>query len=240
MTSALADHVYIPARLKSRWNKDSYKWSVEETKLFLELRRENIAKFHSGNRGSIQKAFGEILDEMGLTGKVTPNQARKKWNNLAQLYRKIVKRHQHAELGSNKFVFQANSWPFFKDVQMNLLLEPDFEGATLCDVTTAEDLGQQIAAQFLKTAFVPLDPVEDDDEREPKDPPSTTAEQEQPQALVKKSSPEKPVREKKSRQKHQQEMLLETIKELSRLQKKQEEILHAQNQLTISLLTQLV
>ncbi|KAL3984488.1 hypothetical protein ACER0C_016113 [Sarotherodon galilaeus] len=57
----------------------------EQTSLFIKLRGENDPLF-TGVKNSATVAWRTILEKMGLQGKVTPLQARKKWDNLKAKY----------------------------------------------------------------------------------------------------------------------------------------------------------
>ncbi|RVE63358.1 hypothetical protein OJAV_G00135360 [Oryzias javanicus] len=64
----------------------TYKWSKEKTTAFIRLRGENDHLF-TGAKYSAALAWRTILGKMGLQGKVSPIQAKKKWDNLKKKYK---------------------------------------------------------------------------------------------------------------------------------------------------------
>ncbi|XP_038045258.1 uncharacterized protein LOC119719834 [Patiria miniata] len=212
-TPALVDHVYGPGLATTthkpckrflRKPEDQFKWSDEQTRKFLELRRKHIDSFFSGKRGSIQDTYAVILEEMGLTGQVTPSKARKKWNNMAQLYRRLVNQPT-IDAGDGKKLVPSISWPFFRDVERTLELEPQGvqeEESERYEGTILEELSDHINAQLLKVSAPP--------------------------------------QKKSKKTKMRKAAVLEMIAELHQLNKSQEEILTAKNELTLKILTQLV
>ncbi|XP_022086387.1 uncharacterized protein LOC110976948 isoform X2 [Acanthaster planci] len=187
-------------------------WSEDETRRFLELRRKYITNFFTGKRGSIQKTYAVILEEMGLTGKVTPMQARKKWNNMSQLYRRLL--NQPAiDAGDGKEYVPVISWPFFRDVEQTIEVEPQIVEAPApqqFEGTSLEELSEQINARILQETI-----------------PAMAAEGEQVDSAA--------ARKRTRRQKRAE--ALGMIAELHQLNKRQEEILAAKNDLSIKLLT---
>ncbi|XP_024117041.1 uncharacterized protein LOC112138669 isoform X2 [Oryzias melastigma] len=64
----------------------TYKWSKEKTTVFIRLRGENDHLF-TGAKYSAAIAWRTILGKMGLQGKISPIQAKKKWDNLKKKYK---------------------------------------------------------------------------------------------------------------------------------------------------------
>ncbi|KAF3857867.1 hypothetical protein F7725_011068 [Dissostichus mawsoni] len=91
--------------------------SKEQTELFIKLRGGNDTLFTGAKNTAILGWSRKILEEMGLQGKVTPLQAKKKWDNLKKKY-KDCKYPGSGEGVSGKPT--APSWPWF--VQMDEVL----------------------------------------------------------------------------------------------------------------------
>ncbi|KAL2103017.1 hypothetical protein ACEWY4_002185 [Coilia grayii] len=66
----------------------TYKMSEEEILQFVKLRVSNKSLF-TGKKNSARLAWRAILKEMGLQGKITALQAKKKWDNLQSKYKNI-------------------------------------------------------------------------------------------------------------------------------------------------------
>ncbi|XP_042618557.1 trihelix transcription factor GT-3b-like [Cyprinus carpio] len=59
----------------------AFRWTKEQTEMFIKLRGENDELF-TGAKNSATVGWRIVLEKMGLSGKVTPAQAKKKWDNL--------------------------------------------------------------------------------------------------------------------------------------------------------------
>ncbi|XP_005459065.1 uncharacterized protein LOC102075886 isoform X2 [Oreochromis niloticus] len=64
----------------------TFKWTKEQTADFIKTRGENNHLF-TGVKNSATVGWRTILEKMGLQGKVTPLQAKKKWDNLKKRYK---------------------------------------------------------------------------------------------------------------------------------------------------------
>ncbi|KAG5261443.1 hypothetical protein AALO_G00304580 [Alosa alosa] len=58
-----------------------YKWTSDDTARFIQARGEADRLF-TGQRNSAMDGWKQVLRSVGLEEKVTPQQARKKWDNL--------------------------------------------------------------------------------------------------------------------------------------------------------------
>ncbi|XP_063074185.1 uncharacterized protein LOC134464768 [Engraulis encrasicolus] len=90
----------------------TYKMTEEDILQFVKLRVSNRALF-TGKRHSARVAWRQILTEMGLQRKMTPLQARKKWDNLVSKYKMIHEQELRAPRpgsGSNP----QTDWPRYK------------------------------------------------------------------------------------------------------------------------------
>ncbi|KAG9261451.1 hypothetical protein AMEX_G24987 [Astyanax mexicanus] len=71
-----------------------YKWTKVSTEAFIKARAEEEALF-TGEKNSAMSGWRTVLQKIGLEGKVAPQQARKKWDNLK-------KKIQRAEVPTNR------------------------------------------------------------------------------------------------------------------------------------------
>ncbi|XP_063343205.1 uncharacterized protein LOC134636887 isoform X2 [Pelmatolapia mariae] len=83
--------------------------SKEQTAEFIKLRGDNEHLF-TGAKHSAALGWRAVLEKMGLLGKITPLQAKKKWDNLKKKY-KDCKYPGSGEGGSEKPT--AATWPWF-------------------------------------------------------------------------------------------------------------------------------
>ncbi|KAL3258305.1 hypothetical protein MRX96_016694 [Rhipicephalus microplus] len=82
------------------------------TEQFILLRHEK-RRFFNGKRNTTKALYQQILDEIGLGGVVTADQARKKWNNLMAKYR-IEKAEVEKKARDGDPVPEGLIWPYFK------------------------------------------------------------------------------------------------------------------------------
>ncbi|XP_026000429.1 uncharacterized protein LOC113007746 [Astatotilapia calliptera] len=87
----------------------TFKWTKEQTADFIKTRGENDHLF-TGVKNSANVGWRTILEKMGLQGKVTTLQAKKKWDNLKKRY-KDCKCPGSGEGVSGKPT--AATWPWF-------------------------------------------------------------------------------------------------------------------------------
>ncbi|XP_015258729.1 PREDICTED: uncharacterized protein LOC107103512 [Cyprinodon variegatus] len=99
-TSALGD--------LHRGGEFTYKLTEEDTRRLIELRAANEALF-TGKRNTAKPAWRGIVRAMGLTGKITPDQVAKKWDNLKTKFKDLKFPPRGMEALSN-----PASWPWFQ------------------------------------------------------------------------------------------------------------------------------
>uniref|UniRef100_A0A8C5CD28 Myb/SANT-like DNA-binding domain-containing protein n=1 Tax=Gadus morhua TaxID=8049 RepID=A0A8C5CD28_GADMO len=87
----------------------AFKWSQQHTAQFIKLRGENDELF-TGVEHSASVAWGTILEKIGLQGKVTPLQAKKKWDNLKNIYKDCKYPGSGEGVGGKP---TAATWPWF-------------------------------------------------------------------------------------------------------------------------------
>ncbi|XP_071756221.1 uncharacterized protein LOC139912345 [Centroberyx gerrardi] len=86
----------------------TYKLSEEDTRRLIELRAANESLF-TGRRNTAKPAWRGIVKEMGLTGKITPDQVAKKWDNLKTKFKDL----KFPPRGMEGQTSPA-SWPWFQ------------------------------------------------------------------------------------------------------------------------------
>lgn len=82
------------------------------TEQFILLRHEK-RRFFNGKRNTTKALYQQILDEIGLGGVVSADQARKKWNNLMAKYR-VEKAEIEKKEREGDPVPEGLVWPYFK------------------------------------------------------------------------------------------------------------------------------
>ncbi|KAF7224931.1 uncharacterized protein [Nothobranchius furzeri] len=86
----------------------TYKLTEEDTRRLIELRAANESLF-TGRRNTAKPAWRGIVKELGLMGKITPDQVAKKWDNLKTKFKdlKFPPRGMEAQTS-------PASWPWFQ------------------------------------------------------------------------------------------------------------------------------
>ncbi|XP_056138252.1 uncharacterized protein LOC130114408 [Lampris incognitus] len=86
----------------------TYKLTEEDTRRLIELRAANEFLF-TGRRNTAKPAWRGIVKELGLTGKITPDQVAKKWDNLKTKFKDLKFPPRGMENQTN-----PASWPWFQ------------------------------------------------------------------------------------------------------------------------------
>ncbi|XP_068168861.1 protein Daple-like isoform X2 [Antennarius striatus] len=86
----------------------TYKLTEEDTRRLIELRAANESLF-TGRRNTAKPAWRGIVKELGLTGKITPDQVAKKWDNLKTKFKDLKFPPRGMEGQTN-----PASWPWFQ------------------------------------------------------------------------------------------------------------------------------
>ncbi|KAG9277970.1 hypothetical protein AMEX_G5747 [Astyanax mexicanus] len=87
-----------------------FKWSRSAIEAFIKARIEKERLF-TGEKNSALSAWKTILLELGLADKVTPQQARKKWDNLKKKYKEL--KCPPSGSGTDNGEATAATWPWF-------------------------------------------------------------------------------------------------------------------------------
>ncbi|XP_077567417.1 uncharacterized protein LOC144192215 isoform X2 [Stigmatopora nigra] len=95
-----------------RTSDAGYKLTERDVRKMVELRGANQALF-TGRRNSAKPAWRAIVEEMGLSGKVTADQVAKKWDNLKSRFKdlKFPPRGLEARPQAGD---ESASWPWFR------------------------------------------------------------------------------------------------------------------------------
>ncbi|XP_054633578.1 uncharacterized protein LOC129181874 isoform X2 [Dunckerocampus dactyliophorus] len=91
-----------------RMSEFSYKLTEEDIRRLVELRAANESLF-TGRRNSAKPAWRGIVKELGLTGKITPDQVAKKWDNLKTKFKDLKFPPHGMEVQTS-----PASWPWFQ------------------------------------------------------------------------------------------------------------------------------
>ncbi|KAG9267191.1 hypothetical protein AMEX_G19879 [Astyanax mexicanus] len=87
-----------------------YKWTKVSTEAFIKARAEEETLF-TGEKNSAMSGWRTVLQKIGLEGKVAPQQARKKWDNLKKKYKEL--KCPPTGSGTENGEATAASWPWF-------------------------------------------------------------------------------------------------------------------------------
>ncbi|KAJ0003891.1 hypothetical protein NQD34_010105 [Periophthalmus magnuspinnatus] len=123
--------------------QNMFKWSEEQTVEFIRLRGENGHLF-TGAKHSVSAAWRKILWELGLEGKVTHLQAKKKWENLQKKY-KECKYPSSGEGAAMKAT--AETWPWFAHMDEVLRQRPSINPPVLIASIPDDTPGPSTARQ---------------------------------------------------------------------------------------------
>ncbi|KAK7891773.1 hypothetical protein WMY93_023736 [Mugilogobius chulae] len=133
-----------------RGNEYSYKLTEDDTRRLIELRASNEALF-TGKRNTVKPAWRAIVKELGLTGKITPDQVSKKWDNLKTRFKDLKFPPQGMETQVN-----PAGWPWFQ------LMSDAFEGRLLGKAPAVEPVWSNADDAIFLSSPPPLDcPLED-------------------------------------------------------------------------------
>ncbi|XP_077939255.1 uncharacterized protein LOC120809202 isoform X1 [Gasterosteus aculeatus] len=118
----------------------TYKLTEDDTRRLIELRATNESLF-TGRRNTAKPAWRGIVKEMGLTGKITPDQVAKKWDNLKTKFKDLKFPPRGMEGQTN-----PASWPWFQ--LMNEALEGRLAGKAprVAPVWSSEEDGVFVAS----------------------------------------------------------------------------------------------
>ncbi|XP_034031656.1 uncharacterized protein LOC117515280 [Thalassophryne amazonica] len=132
-----------------RMSELTYKLTEEDIKRLIELRASNESLF-TGRRNTAKPAWRGIVKEMGLTGKITPDQVAKKWDNLKTKFKDLKFPPRGMEGQTN-----PASWPWFQLMSDALEGRLASKAPRVTPVWTSEEDGvfQFFSASRQRTVF---------------------------------------------------------------------------------------
>ncbi|XP_062414505.1 uncharacterized protein LOC134107119 [Pungitius pungitius] len=101
--------------------KESHKWTPEETRRLIRFRAENEKDFMKSKTMAKQQ-WEKFVKEIGLEGKVTGQQASKKWENLKQKYKEL--RTPKTGSGTDQGEVTVATWQYYGDMHEVLGARP--------------------------------------------------------------------------------------------------------------------
>ncbi|KAM4618616.1 uncharacterized protein ACJ7VT_007973 isoform 2-T2 [Polymixia lowei] len=102
----MAELTYKPLTSRMLWPSPTV--TEDDTRRLIELRAANESLF-TGRRNTAKPAWRGIVKEMGLTGKITPDQVAKKWDNLKTKFKDLKFPPRGMEGQAS-----PSSWPWFQ------------------------------------------------------------------------------------------------------------------------------
>ncbi|CAL8352833.1 unnamed protein product [Boreogadus saida] len=102
----------------------SHKWSPQEVRTLITFRTTNHAKFLRCKSAS-ESLWEQLVKELGLEGRVTPQQASKKWENLKKRYKDLKSPKTGSGTGGGEVT--AASWQFYGDMHEVLGSRPSMD-----------------------------------------------------------------------------------------------------------------
>lgn len=128
-----------------RMTEFNYKLTEEDTRRLIELRSSNESLF-TGRRNTAKPAWRGIVKEMGLAGKITPDQVAKKWDNLKTKFKDLKYPPRGMENQTN-----PASWPWFQ------LMNDALEGRLIGKAPKINPLWMSEEDNLFVTASPPTD-----------------------------------------------------------------------------------
>ncbi|XP_078099886.1 uncharacterized protein LOC144512817 [Sander vitreus] len=136
-TEGYPEYTAQPATMAARSTRESHKWTPKETRQLIHFRAENEQKFLK-SKYAAKQLWETLMKEMGLEGKVTGQQASKKWENLKQRYKEL--RTPKTGSGTDMGEVTAATWQFYEDMHKVLgarpSLDPPLVGASFYEDPT--------------------------------------------------------------------------------------------------------
>ncbi|KAJ8342330.1 hypothetical protein SKAU_G00322580 [Synaphobranchus kaupii] len=111
--------------------KPSYKWTTEATRALIHFRA--TMKTASEGASKLQKNYGKA----GLLGKVEPQQAAKKWENLKTRYKEL--KNPKTGSGTDGGEETAATWQYYQDMHEVLGGRPSIDPPLLVASFTPDD-----------------------------------------------------------------------------------------------------
>ncbi|XP_060757015.1 uncharacterized protein LOC132868062 [Neoarius graeffei] len=126
----------------------------EETRRLIRFRAENEQRFLK-SKAAAKKLWETLIKELGLEGKVTSQQASKKWENLKKKYKEL--KNPLSGSGTDEGQTTACTWQFFEDMHEVLgsrpSIDPPVVVESFCPDADPTLLLMEIAGPSLDTFF---------------------------------------------------------------------------------------
>ncbi|XP_042855794.1 splicing factor, arginine/serine-rich 19-like [Penaeus japonicus] len=94
--------------------EQDFPWTEEQTFCFIQAR----ARLKTSSNGTPDYLYQSVIDELGLTGQISPAQARRHWDSLVTRYKELSQPALEPEDAA------PPSWPFYAAMQDVLLTMP--------------------------------------------------------------------------------------------------------------------
>ncbi|KAM4712252.1 uncharacterized protein FYW61_021202 isoform 2-T2 [Anableps anableps] len=94
-------------------NKETHKWTPQETRRLIRFRAENEHLFLKSKKAA-KLLWETLIKELGLEGKVTSQQVSKKWENLKKKYKDLGM--LKAGFGTDRGEVTPVTWQYFDDM----------------------------------------------------------------------------------------------------------------------------
>ncbi|KAJ8369279.1 hypothetical protein SKAU_G00093070 [Synaphobranchus kaupii] len=116
--------------------KPSYKWTTEATRALIHFRATNEDSFRRSKQAP-KKLWEQFIKEAGLLGKVEPQQAAKKWENLKTRYKEL--KNPKTGSGTDGGEETAATWQYYQDMHEVLGGRPSIDPPLLVASFTPDD-----------------------------------------------------------------------------------------------------
>ncbi|KAJ8356269.1 hypothetical protein SKAU_G00190630 [Synaphobranchus kaupii] len=116
--------------------KPSYKWTTEATRALIHFRATNEDSF-TRSKQAPKKLWEQFIKEAGLLGKVEPQQAAKKWENLKTRYKEL--KNPKTGSGTDGGEETAATWQYYQDMHEVLGGRPSIDPPLLVASFTPDD-----------------------------------------------------------------------------------------------------
>ncbi|XP_049917727.1 uncharacterized protein LOC126400804 [Epinephelus moara] len=111
-------------KMAASTTKEVHKWTPEETRRLIKFRAENEQRFLK-SKAAAKQLWETLIKELGLEGKITCQQASKKWENLKKKYKEL--RTPKTGSGTDAGETTASTWQFFEDMHEVLGARPSMD-----------------------------------------------------------------------------------------------------------------
>ncbi|XP_065150153.1 uncharacterized protein [Paramisgurnus dabryanus] len=122
--------------MAERANRETHKWTPEETRRLIRFRAENEQRFLR-SKYTAKQLWETLIKDLGLEGKVTGQQASKKWENLKKKYKDL--KTPKTGSGTDAGEVTASSWQYFEEMHEVLGSRPSIDPPVVVSSFTDEE-----------------------------------------------------------------------------------------------------